>query len=252
MQRLLEADGRPYVGTGPVGARRAMDKALTKSVAAGLGLTVSPTAVFDRGDPACPLDLPVVVKPVFEGSTIGLHVCRTEAAWRAAHAATSASGRAAMVEPFVAGRELTVGLVDLGRGLEALPAIEIVPAEGLYDYRAKYERDDTRYVVDPALPEGVGERIRAETLALAGALGLRDLCRADFLLDDKHRAWLLEVNTMPGFTSHSLVPMAAAARGIPMPALCEALVERALSRREGAASGGRTNQGRHEEGSGAG
>lgn len=231
VQQLMEADGRPYVGSGPEASRGAIDKVFTKCIAASLGLTCLPTAILRSDEPLNPFAFPVVAKPVFEGSTIGLHVCETEEAWRGAHAAAAASGIPYMVEPMVRGRELTVGVVNTGSGMRALPVIEIRPADGLYDYQAKYTREDTRYLIDPELPSGVKERIQRQTVDLARTMGLRDLCRADFLLDDQHRAVFLEVNTMPGFTSHSLVPMAAARVGIPVAELVSAFVDNAMSRR---------------------
>lgn len=113
--------------------------------------------------------------------------------------------------------------------LRALPFIEIIPAEGLYDYEAKYKREDTQYLIDPELPEGLGERLVRQTEALTRAMGIRHLCRSDFILDDDNRAWFLEINTMPGFTAHSLVPMAAAEVGLDAAKLCSHLVERALA-----------------------
>jgi D-alanine-D-alanine ligase len=235
LQRLLEADGRPFVGCGSRAARSCMDKVLTKAVARELGLLCAPTAILDPGDDALPFDLPFVVKPTFEGSTIGLFICRTEKEWKHAHAASAATSKPCMVEPYIPGRELTQGLIparpDGGpaqtHALSALPLIQITPAEGLYDYEAKYTRNDTRYLVGPPLATGVSETVASQTLALARTIGVRHLCRADFILDENNRAWFLELNTMPGFTDHSLVPMAAAAVGIPMPALCELLVEAA-------------------------
>ncbi len=230
MQDLLEAVSRPYVGCGPAAARLAMDKVASKALAAEVGLSVLPTCVLDPGDTGLPIPLPVVVKPIFEGSTIGLFVCRAEKEWRTAHTKAVASGKPYMIEPYVKGRELTLGMLDRGRGsLTALPFIDIIPAEGLYDYEAKYTRDDTRYQIDPELPPGIRESLERGTAALARRMGIRHLCRADFLLDDDKRAWFLEVNTMPGFTGHSLVPMAAASIGLDMPSLCALLVERALA-----------------------
>ncbi len=226
LQELLERDGRPYVGAPPRAARLAMDKVASKLIGATLGASVTPSAVFDPDDGVCPLELPVVVKPVKEGSTIGLFVCRTRDEWDAAHAATAARARPAMVEPFIRGREITVAIV----AGEALPIIEIAPADGLYDYDAKYQRNDTRYTPRPELPPGVAERASRDALALAEAIGCACLSRADFLLTPDGTPWLLEINTMPGFTDHSLVPMAARATGVEMPALCARLVEDAAAR----------------------
>jgi D-alanine-D-alanine ligase len=206
LQDLLLGDERPFVGSGPRAARLAMDKIATKIVAASLGAPTPAACVLTSADAGCPFDLPVVVKPVREGSTLGLHVCRDEDAWLRARAESLRSKRPTMVEPLVPGREITAGWLD-GR---VLPLIEIGAAEGLYDYAAKYERDDTRYIVGPSLPAGVSERIGEATRRLCAALGVRHIARADFMLDPAGTPWLLEVNTMPGFTDHSLVPMAAA------------------------------------------
>jgi D-alanine-D-alanine ligase len=230
MQDLLEAGGRPYVGCGPRAARLAMDKAATKLAALRLGIPTAEAAIFNPADDASPLGLPVVLKPVHEGSSVGLHICRDGAQWDAARGAVLADlrghpHRVYLLERAIErGRELTVGLLD-GR---PLAPIEIRPAAGVYDYQAKYHRDDTRYDIAPALPAGVTERIQAQAAALAAALGVRHLARVDFILDPAGVAWLLEINTMPGFTTHSLLPMAALHAGLPFAALCAKLVDLAL------------------------
>lgn len=228
MQDLLVADGRPFVGSGPRAARLAMDKIALKFAAQQLGVRTAVAAILDANDPVCPLSLPVVVKPVREGSTVGLHLCRTIDEWKHARAESLRRTHVCMVEPLIDGRELTVGVL----GDEALPIIEIVPADGLYDYEAKYARNDTTYRVNPALPDGVAERLKSDSVRLARAIGVRHLARLDFILDRAGEPWLLELNTMPGFTDHSLVPMAARARAtepLEMPALCARLVEMALA-----------------------
>jgi D-alanine-D-alanine ligase len=232
LQDLLAALGRPFVGCRGAAARAAMDKMATKLLAATLGIATKPAQVMNIGDAACPIPLPVVVKPVHDGSSVGLHMCPDAGAWSRAHAAVSRDvaerpGRAYMVEPMVKGRELTVGVLEEEAGFVAQPLIEIVPAAGVYDYAAKYDRDDTRYVVEPGLPAGVAGRCREAAVRMARGLGVRHLCRVDFLLDAAGEPWLLEVNTMPGFTSHSLLPMAAGAAGRDMGALCAHLVRMA-------------------------
>ncbi len=258
LQDLLEADGRPFVGSMGRAARTAMDKVCTKLHAAMIGIPTPEAVVMDRRDPACPLPLPVVIKPIHEGSTIGLYLCHNEHDWAKARQQLDAelllsdgtppgiAARICMVEAMVGGasgfgpitggpnsdgqsvvgsvRELTVGILDG----EALPVIEIRPADGLYDYQAKYTREDTRYLLDPPLPQGVRERVQDQTLRLAQRMGIRHVARADFLLDGDGTAWFLEINTMPGFTGHSLVPMAAAHAGMPMPQLCRRLIDLAL------------------------
>jgi len=231
LQDLLEALGKPYVGAGPRAARLAMDKIATKAIAGSIGIPTSASFVLDPDDATPPLDLPFVAKPVFEGSTVGLVVCRDQESWDEARALARTSRRFYMLEPFIAGRELTVGLVPDGSGgLAPLPPVEIRAAHGLYDYEAKYTRDDTTYIVGSELPAGVSETIQRQTGDLSRRLGVRDLCRADFILDDDHCARLLEINTMPGFTDHSLVPMAARHTGVEMPELCDRIVRSAQAR----------------------
>lgn len=242
LQDLMEYDGRPFVGSGSRAARWAMDKIATKLAAAGLGIATPPAHVLDVRDAACPLAFPVVMKPVHEGSTVGLYICRDAREWgralrtmeeeRAGGAGGGGAGgeRAYMIEPCIVrgdgrkGRELTVGVIDGA----ALPVIEITPADGTYDYEAKYIRNDTQYTVEPKLPTGVTERVQKQTAELAGVMGVRHLARADFMLDDAGTAWFLEINTLPGFTDHSLVPMASRHAGVPMPELCTRLVKMAL------------------------
>lgn len=235
LQDILESDGRPFVGSASLAARCAMDKIATKMVALQLGIPTPAAHILDWRDSVCPMELPAVIKPVHEGSTIGLYLCRTPQDWtdaRAAIAEEAAQGelRSYMIEPMIGaasggrGRELTIGLLD-GR---ALPIIEIIPADGLYDYEAKYTRDDTTYLVDPELPGGVADRVKEQTARIARALGVRHIARTDFMLDSSGTAWFLEINTMPGFTDHSLVPKAARKLGLEMPELCATLVRLAV------------------------
>jgi D-alanine-D-alanine ligase len=112
-----------------------------------------------------------------------------------------------------------------------LPLIEIVPAVEFYDYEAKYNREDTRYVIDPDLPKGVADQCRNIAMTAFNRLGCRDIARVDIMLDSESQPWFLEINTMPGFTTHSLVPMAARKTGLQMPQLCAKLVETALHRK---------------------
>lgn len=225
LQDLLDLDGRPYVGSGPRAARIAMDKIATKLYASSLGMPTPESCVINPKDERCPLPLPFVVKPVHEGSSVGLHICKTEGDWRAALSdIREGGGKTYLGERMIPGREITVGLLDGA----PLPLIQITPAEGVYDYEAKYNRDDTQYLIDPELPPGLAEGVSERSAALARHLGVRHLARVDFMLDASGIPWFIELNTMPGFTSHSLVPMAARARGIPMERLCAGLVEAAM------------------------
>ncbi len=226
LQDLLERDGRPFVGSRARAARLSMDKLATKLAAARLGIDTPDAAVLNPEDEVCPLPLPVVVKPVHEGSSVGLMMCHGEQDWVRAHERVRSGGfgsRVPMVERLIEGRELTVGLLaDEAGVLRALPVVEIVPADGVYDYEAKYGRDDTAYLVDPDIE--CGQEITDAALRLADLLGVRHLCRVDFMLDRTGRPWLLEVNTMPGFTPTSLLPKAASHAGIEMAELVSRLV----------------------------
>jgi D-alanine-D-alanine ligase len=224
LQDVLETTGLPYVGSGPRASAWAMDKLATKETMRAAGVPTPEAVALEPGD-ACRLAPPLVLKPIDEGSSVDLRICRTTDEIEAARRVLHPRRGCLLAERYIEGRELTVGLLDD----DVLPLIEIVPGVEFYDYAAKYERDDTRYVLSPALPAGVEEQCIAAATAAFRRLGCRDLARVDFMLDDAG-AWFLEINTMPGFTDHSLVPMAARARGIEMPELCTRLAETALTR----------------------
>ncbi len=223
LQRLLEADGRPFVGAGSDAAACCMDKHALKTLASRIGIDTPPWTVLTECS-RVRIEPPLVVKPVAEGSSLGLAMCRTEAEAAVAASALIAARGAALVERRVHGRELTVGMVDGA----PMPIVEIIPATPFYDYDAKYVRDDTRYVVQPEdLSPAVLGDLQDRASRLCHAAHVTALARVDFMLDDT-RPWMLEVNTMPGFTDHSLLPMAAKAAGWPMPRLCDRLVRAAL------------------------
>lgn len=235
MQDLLEADGRPYVGSRPAAARLAMDKLGTKLLAAIAAVPTAPAGALNLADSGCPLNPPLVIKPVHEGSSVGVHIVRDRdqlaTALSAARADVSVHPlRTYMVEQLVegagrGGHEVTVGVLDGA----ALAVVEIRPASEFYDYHAKYHSDDTRYIPDPPLSASIKQALMRDAETIARVLGVRHLCRVDFIIDPQGRHWLLEVNTMPGFTPHSLLPMAAAHRGITFADLAGRLVELARS-----------------------
>ncbi len=230
LQRMMQAAGLRFAGCRAEAARLAMDKMATKLAAARAGVPTSPGAILDQDDEISPVGLPAVIKPVAEGSSVGLHICRDQPSWLRARAEAiedqrANPNRAYMVEPFVVGRELTAPvLADASGQLRPLPLVEIVAAEGVYDYKAKYTRNDTRYTVLPDLPEDVTRQIQEHAVRLARSIGVRHLARVDFLWPQGREPVVLEVNTMPGFTATSLLPMAARAHGMEMPALITHLV----------------------------
>ncbi len=222
LQHLLEARGLCYVGCQPDAAEQAMDKATTKRIAQSAGI---PTAPFEVLTPDAPLSIapPLVLKPPAEGSSFGVAICRSLDEVSAARAHLHTQYPLLMAERFIAGAELTIGVV----GGEALPAIRIVPATESYDTAAKYDRNDTQYLFETGLNPAFLEEARDHACRLFTALGCRHLARVDFMVDDR-KPWMLEINTMPGFTDHSLLPMAAARSGLPMPELCDRLIRLAL------------------------
>ncbi len=228
LQELLEADGRPFVGCGSRAAADAIDKIITKSIARSIHLPVLTEWVVAVGDSLPTLPYPVIVKPIDDGSSVDLYLCKSDADVEEARAEAHQRHRRLMIEPFIDGRELTVGIL----GGEALPILEIKPADGLYTYDAKYDRDDTVYDTAPLLALDLAARLREMSVHLFAEMGCRHLARVDWLLDAKRGPFLLEINTMPGFTSHSLVPMAAQQVGLDMLALCEKLLHLALTARQ--------------------
>lgn len=223
LQQLLEKDGRPFIGCDSNAAAAAMDKNRTKLIARELDIDTPDWQHVQTGE-TCTLEPPVVIKPVAEGSSLDLHIAHTIDERETAIAQVLTHVESVMAETFINGRELTVGIID-GR---PLTIIEIKAASGVYDYEAKYQRDDTQYVLGPDLENGIEETLKDAAIRIYNGLNARHLARVDFLLA-KDGPWLLEVNTMPGFTSQSLLPKAAAASGLPMPELCRSLVELALA-----------------------
>ncbi len=224
LQTLLEQDGRPFVGSTAATAAVCMNKSLVKHKAQELGIQTPSWVLAQQGE-SIDFNPPAIVKPNDDGSSIDLHRCSTQDELsQAAQQMTTLRG-SALVESWIRGRELTVGLL----GNETLPIIEIIPADGLYDYEAKYTRNDTRYDIDPDLPAGVASAMLEASQVLCQRLGVRDIARVDFLVDSGG-CWMLEVNTMPGFTDHSLLPMAARASGLSMPEICHRLGMAAAAR----------------------
>lgn len=224
LQELLEEIGVSYVGSKPRPAKLAMNKFATKALL-DAEFIPTPTAQQLHPDDECDLEPPIVLKPIDEGSSVDLRICRSVEEIENARAELHPRRTRLLAERYIAGRELTVGVVCT----DALPLIEIIPSVEYYDYEAKYIREDTQYIVNPDVPEGVARACEEYALRICRVLGIRDIARVDFMLDDDG-PWVLEVNTMPGFTTHSLVPMAAEAAGMEMPDLCALLVDTAYAR----------------------
>ncbi len=236
IQARLEKIGAAYTGSGPEASRLAMNKVKSKKVMIDSGIPTPAYVELGHEGPqesalqaARELGLPVVVKPVSEGSTLGITIVRDESEIPEAVEQALAYGEGAFLESFIDGMELTVGI--LGEG--ALPIVEILPAREFYDYSAKYKDDGTRYNNEVDLPERTARAVMEAAVATHRALGCRDLSRVDMRLSKEGEPYVLELNTIPGFTSRSLVPMAAAAAGMSYGDLVEKVVLLALARAKG-------------------
>lgn len=228
IQGVLEWLGLPYTHSGITASALAMDKAMARVIFAQAGLPLAEAVLVSPAELAAadPLPPPYVVKPVAEGSSVGVEVIGAgEEGRRRALAAGWRYGPRILVEAFIPGRELTVGVL----GDRPLTVTEIIPAEGFYDYRAKYQPGASRHVVPARVPGPVFEAALGMALTAHRALGCTGASRADFRYDDTAglpgRLVLLEVNTQPGMTPTSLLPEQAAALGMSFPELCRWIVE---------------------------
>ena len=230
LQGALEYLGVPYTGSGVMGSAIGMDKLRTKRLALALGV---PTADFvvltgpaDFELTIERLKLPLIVKPATQGSSVGMTKVERAADLVAAFAAARQLEPLVFAEPWIPGKEYTVALLQG----EALPSIRIETPKTFYDYEAKYFRDDTRYFCPSGLGTSAEAHLKNLALAAFEAAGASGWGRADFMMDAAGRPLLLEINTIPGMTSHSLVPMAAAAVGIDFAELTWRVLETSFTR----------------------
>jgi len=248
LQQILEDKSLVYTGSGPAASKLAFDKMASKKVFAKAGIITpaaiefpapaSPDASRGGGDADTKLQqlAPVssdegrnggapqyVIKPIRQGSSVGVSIVR--GADEAVTAARKCLGQFGdcMIEEFIPGREVTVGIL----GNQALPIIEIKSKTGFYDYQAKYVDERTEFLFDTIEP-AQAEKIKVSALNCFNVLSCQGFARVDFILGDDEKAYVLEVNTIPGFTSHSLLPKAAAKAGIPMGRLCVKVIDAAL------------------------
>jgi len=225
VQGALQAIGMPYTGSGVLGCALAMDKVRTKQVWQSLGLPTAKYRVLksenDLEGLVAELGLPIFLKPAREGSSVGIGKVNNEADLLAAYRTTALVGDDVLAEQFLSGMELTVSILDG----QALPAVRMAPANEFYDYEAKYQSNDTQYFCPAGLSDELEANVRALALKAFEALDCSHWGRVDVMLDHSEQPVLLETNTVPGMTDHSLVPMAAQAVGISF----EQLVVRILS-----------------------
>ncbi|ANQ84025.1 D-alanine--D-alanine ligase [Azoarcus olearius] len=224
VQGALELMGIPYTGSGVMASALAMDKWRTKMVWLSCGLPTPRYAILDADSDfdaiARDLGLPIFVKPVHEGSSMGATKVTEAGQLRAAWELAARYDSLVIAEEFISGQELTAPFLDD----RALPLVRIVAPDGNYDYQHKYFTDDTRYDCPCGLPQAEEEALQALILKSARVLGCRGWGRADLILTPEGRPYLLEMNTSPGMTGHSLVPMSARVAGMSFEALCLAIL----------------------------
>lgn len=231
LQGMLELMGIPYTGSGVRASAIAMHKAVTKSLLAQHRIPVPGGTVLRAGvHPRLPRGLrwPVVVKPATQGSTIGVSIVRAPSGWRRALAQAFQFDPEALVETYVPGRELTVSVLD---GVP-LPAVEIVAPSGFYDYSAKYEKGRTSYLCPAPVTKTVARQVQELAVKTYRVIGCEGAARVDFRVTKQGKPYVLEVNTVPGMTETSLLPMAAAHAGLEYGALTERILGSALKRAE--------------------
>lgn len=228
VQEQLEQVGMAYTGCGPAASRIAFDKVLTKEHCLRAGVPTAPYLVFDS--PAAPWPSgwppPLVIKPVCQGSSVGLQFVREIGEWGPALANALRHDARVLVEEMIVGRECTVGVL----AGQPLPVVEVRPKVGSYDYTNKYTSGATEYFCPADFSPATTERIQLAGLGAFRAVGGRDYARVDVMVRPDGRPVVLEVNTLPGMTETSLLPKAAAAAGLDYPSLCQRMVDLALQR----------------------
>ncbi|MCP9468574.1 MAG: D-alanine--D-alanine ligase [Nitrospira sp.] len=239
IQGFLETIGIPYTGSGVRASAVGMNKVVTKTLLAAHGVPVPPGAVVRRGEGPpfskilknAKLKLPVVVKPASQGSTIGVTIVRRPADWKNALAVAHQYDDEVVIEAFIPGREITVAVLGGSGGkTEVLPAVEIVAPGGFYDFAAKYQKGKTTYRCPAPLPARVSKHVTDLGRRTFAALGCEGAARVDFRVTPRGRPYVLEINTVPGMTETSLLPMAAAKAGIDYDRLVECILQSALDR----------------------
>jgi len=233
IQGLLEVLGIPYTGSGVLASAMGMDKIVSKAVFKAYGLNVGPYRVFSRSDrdllgrARTEIGFPLVVKPSGEGSSVGVSVVQDQGGFDAAVELAFSYDREILVERYIRGREVQVGIL----GPRALGAIEIVPKDVFYSYKAKYETGGSEHFFPARVPEAVYQRTLDAGMTAHRALGCRGYSRVDFIIDQDGVPFILEVNTLPGMTATSLLPEIAQGAGIPFPDLVEEILRLSLEER---------------------
>ncbi len=228
VQGLLEMIRIPYTGAGVLASSVGMDKVVCKRVARGIGIPCLPEVAFDseRDDADAfaakfAMDMPVIVKPSREGSTINMTIVKKKGDLAQALKTAADSDNRILVEKYIKGRELTVGLING----EALPVLEIAPKSGFYDYASKYTKGMTEYIVPARISDALAQRLKDYSRRIYAEIDCEGTARVDFIAPSDEEAYFLEINTIPGMTELSLVPKAAAHVGMGFDEVCERLLD---------------------------
>ncbi|MHB1017960.1 MAG: D-alanine--D-alanine ligase family protein [Coriobacteriia bacterium] len=235
IQGLLELLELPYVGSGVLASALAMDKVVSKQIFVASGLPTPAWAVVRRGHPYSAAEISarlgdkLVVKPVSEGSSVGMSIVHEPGELAPAIERAFEHDRTVLVEEFVAGAEVTVGVLGNDE-IQAFPTLEVVPEHEFYDYESKYIPGMSRHIIPARVPDAAREECQRVAIEAHRALTCRGMSRADTIVTDEGTVYLLEVNTIPGMTKTSLLPDAARAAGMEFPELCDRLVALALER----------------------
>lgn len=228
IQALFEVSGIPFTGSGRTGSTLAMDKDISKRIMQAVGVPTADWQMCTPQDTAIDnrLGYPVIVKPNAQGSTVGLSLVHKAEDLTAAIAKAGAFGNEVMLEQFVPGREITVGILDQ----TPLAVGEIIVESEIFDYHSKYQRNAAQEIFPADISTELTQQVQDLGLRVHQALKLSDFSRVDFRLDASDRLWVLEANTVPGMTAMSLLPQSARAAGIEFPELCDRICKLALAR----------------------
>lgn len=235
VQSLLEGMGISYIGSGVAASQMCMDKAKTQHFLRTKNFPIADFVVLEKKDLEKSRDLlahiltgPVVVKPASQGSSFGISIVREKNQIDFALTKAFQYDDCVLVERFVCGREMTVGVIDE----KALPVIEVVSTNEFFDFEAKYQKGKTSYIVPAKIEDALRDQLQQLALQAHCMLGCKDISRMDFIVDEKGNPYFLEINTIPGFTETSLVPMAAQSVGISFTELCLLLVGKVHGKKE--------------------
>ena len=233
VQAAFDLLGIPYTGAGYLPSAIAMDKDLTKRLVSGYVVTPQWRTVRYKADDIAALaaetQLPCVVKPIANGSSVGVSIARTATELKAALEDCLAFGAQVVLEQYIEGREIQVGIL----AGKALPSIEIIPRTGFYDYANKYQAGAAEEICPAPVPQDWEERVRTATETVYRLIGLSVYARADFIVTPDGTPYFLEINTLPGMTPTSLLPQEAAEAGIDYAQLCQMIVEESLKEKRG-------------------